>query len=588
MMNESNLSENLRMKVKTSVAIIRDALEKYGEHLVYPASLGVESSVLIDILCKHALNVRIMTLDTGKLPPETHELLKHIQHHYAKKIDVIYPDQKQVASTVLLHGEDLFRHSVELRKLCCDVRKVQPLAKVLNGKAWLTGRRRNQSDDRKELSVIEHAPSLGVAKYNPLLEWSYEELWEYIRKNDIPYNKLYDEHYQSIGCDPCTRAIAAGEEERAGRWWWEQGESASECGLHMNPINSMKKGVKMSEKNQWKGKRVLITGACGTVGRELLAQVVKKEPYEIIGIDNNETELFFVDDEYKNHTNVHLYLGDLRDKEKLMRKMQGVDIVLHAAALKHVILCEKTPRDAVLTNIIGMQNVIDAALANHVERVLFTSSDKAVNPTNVMGTTKLMGERLITAANAHRRKKDPIFASTRFGNVLGSRGSVIPIFKKQILRGGPVTLTEPDMTRFIMTVSDAVKLVMDSVFLACGGEVFVTKMPIARIQDLAEVMIEELAADPKQVKIEVIGCKPGEKLYEELMNDEETRRTIELPEYFAVLPAFKSVYERISYSYPDMGEVGVDDPYNSSVQPAMDKATLRNYLKDNSLLEVEV
>ena len=342
------------------------------------------------------------------------------------------------------------------------------------------------------------------------------------------------------------------------------------------------------QKKPWKGKRVLITGVCGTVGKELLRQVVEKEPYEIIGLDNNETELFFIDETYKNQSNVHLYLGDLRDKDKLMRKMQGVDIVLHAAALKHVILCEKTPRDAVLTNIIGMQNVIDAALANRVERVLFTSSDKAVNPTNVMGTSKLMGERLITAANAHRRKNDPIFASTRFGNVLGSRGSVIPIFKKQILSGGPVTLTDPEMTRFIMTVTDAVKLVMDSVFLACGGEVFVTKMPVVRIQDLAEVMIEELAEKPEKVKIEIIGCKPGEKLYEELMSDEETRRTAELPNYFSVLPAFKSVYERISYHYPEMGEVGITDPYNSSVQPAMDKETLRKYVRDNQLLEGEV
>jgi len=319
----------------------------------------------------------------------------------------------------------------------------------------------------------------------------------------------------------------------------------------------------------------------------LLRQIVEKEPDEVIGSDNNESDLFFLDDEYQGHENIHLYLGDLRDKDKLMRKMQGVHIVLHAAALKHVILCEKTPRDAVQTNILGTQNIIDAAISNHVERVLFTSSDKAVNPTNVMGTTKLMGERLMTAANAHRRKTDPIFASTRFGNVLGSRGSVIPLFKRQIVQGGPVTLTDPQMTRFIMRLEDAVKLVMESVFLACGGEVFVTKMPIARIQDVAEVMIEELAENPGAMDIKVIGSKPGEKLYEELMNDEETRRTVELHQYFAVLPAFKSVYEQISYTYPDMGEIGIDDPYNSSVQPAMDKEQLRVYLKKNRLLEVE-
>ncbi|MHB1140950.1 MAG: polysaccharide biosynthesis protein [Sulfuricaulis sp.] len=340
--------------------------------------------------------------------------------------------------------------------------------------------------------------------------------------------------------------------------------------------------------SEWHGKRILITGVCGTVGSELLHQVVSEGPADIIGIDNNESELFFIDEAYRNHNNVHLYLGDLRDRDKLMRKMQGADIVLHAAALKHVILCERTPHDAVQTNILGTQNVISAAIAHDVERVLFTSSDKAVNPTNVMGTTKLMGERLMTAANAHRRADGPIFFSTRFGNVLGSRGSVIPLFKRQIANGGPVTLTDPEMTRFIMTLTDAVRLVMESTFLARGGEVFVTKMPVVRIKDLAEVMIEELAPlsghDVKKIEIEVIGNKPGEKLYEELLNDEETRRTVELPNYFAVLPAFRSVYETIEYSYPDMGRPGVDQPYNSSVQPAMDKESLRAYLVDNSLI----
>ena len=336
--------------------------------------------------------------------------------------------------------------------------------------------------------------------------------------------------------------------------------------------------------NEWQGKRVLITGVCGTIGRELLKQVVEKGAGEIIGIDNNETELFFVDQAYDACPRVHLYLGDLRDKDKLMRKMKDVDIVLHAAALKHVILCEKTPRDAVQTNILGTQNVIDAALANSVERVIFTSSDKAVNPSNVMGTTKLMGERLMTAANALRRPSDPIFSSTRFGNVLGSRGSVLPLFRQQIEAGGPVTLTDPAMTRFIMTVEQAVCLVLDSVFLAQGGEVFVTKMPVVCIRDIAAVMIDALAESPEHIEVEVVGSKPGEKLYEELMNDEETRRTVEVGNYFVVLPAFKSVYESITYEYPDMGAVGVSDPYNSSLHPAMGKQELRTYLFNNKLI----
>ncbi len=340
--------------------------------------------------------------------------------------------------------------------------------------------------------------------------------------------------------------------------------------------------------NAWKNKRILITGVCGSVGQELLRQVIKHEPVEIIGLDNNESDLFFIDETYRQYTSTHFFLGDLRDREKLQRVMRDIDIVLHAAALKHVILCEKSPTDAVQTNILGVQNIIDAAHANNVERVLFTSSDKAVNPTNVMGTSKLMGERLMTAANALRKGDGPIFASTRFGNVLGSRGSVIPLFNQQIAKGGPVTLTDPLMTRFIMTLQEAVKLVMDSTFLACGGEVFVTKMPVVRIADLAKVMIEELAPrhgyTPDEIEVKVIGSKPGEKLYEELLNDEETRRTVELPRFFVVQPAFKAVYKTIDYVYPKMRQAGVDRPYNSSVEPAMTIPKLQDFLLAHQLL----
>lgn len=344
------------------------------------------------------------------------------------------------------------------------------------------------------------------------------------------------------------------------------------------------------EKNHWKNKRILITGVCGTVGSELIHQLLPYEPKEIIGLDNNETEAFFLDQNYKSQANVHIYLGDVRDRDKLTYMMRGIDIVLHAAALKHVILCEKAPNDAVHTNIQGVQNIIHAAVNNQVKRVLFTSSDKAVNPTNVMGTSKLMGERLMTAANAFRRENGPVFASTRFGNVLGSRGSVIPLFKRQITQGGPVTLTDPRMTRFIMSLDEAVRLVLETTFLAQGGEVFITKMPVARIPDLAEVMIEVLAEQhghhPDDVEIEIIGCKPGEKLYEELMSEEETRRTLELEKYFVVLPAFKSVYQEIDYKYPETLDEQVDHPYNSSVEAAMTQESLKSYLVKNNLLEV--
>ena len=342
----------------------------------------------------------------------------------------------------------------------------------------------------------------------------------------------------------------------------------------------------------WNNKRVLITGASGTVGKELLRQVIQKEPKEILGVDNNESELFFVANEFRDVRNVNLMMCDIRDKDRVRAITRGIDIILHAAALKHVILCEESPWEPIRTNIDGTQNIIDAAIEDEVDRVLFTSSDKAVNPTNVMGTSKLMGERLMTAANSHKRGQNgPIFASTRFGNVLGSRGSVIPIFEKQIAEGGPVTLTDPGMSRFIMTLEEAVKLVMESVFLAKGGEVFVTKMPIVKISVLADAMIEILAPqhrfDVDDIQITEIGSKPGEKLYEELINEEETRRTVELPNYFAVIPAFKSVYNNIDYSYPDMNGIGVSQTYTSHQGEAMTKTELKEYLLKHNLLTIK-
>lgn len=341
----------------------------------------------------------------------------------------------------------------------------------------------------------------------------------------------------------------------------------------------------------WQDKKVLITGVCGTVGKELLSQLLLQDVGEVVGIDNNESELFFVSEEHRGSSNARFYVTDIRDIDNLRARMRGIDLVFHTAALKHVILCEHSPADAVQTNILGTQNVIRAAGRERVAKVLFTSSDKAVNPTNVMGTSKLMGERLMAAANAEQRDEVTSYTSTRFGNVLGSRGSVIPLFKRQILAGGPVTLTDPEMTRFIMSLEQAVSLVMDSALLSHGGEVLVTKMPAIRIADLAEIMIEELAPgagfDPASLRIETIGSKPGEKLYEELLSDEETRRTIELEDYFVVIPAFKNIYASVNEDYPGMVSDRVDRPYNSSCEDKLSKEALCRYLHDNRLLEEE-
>jgi FlaA1/EpsC-like NDP-sugar epimerase len=337
------------------------------------------------------------------------------------------------------------------------------------------------------------------------------------------------------------------------------------------------------------GRSWLITGICGTIGRKLLERVLELRPRHVVGIDNNESELFYLYDEHKKSAVIKLYTVDLRDGPELASRMAGCEIVLHAAAVKHVFLCEESPFAAIHVNILGSQNVIDAAVRTGVERLLLTSSDKAVNPTNVMGTSKLMAERLVTAASARIWNEKQVFTSTRFGNVLGSRGSVIPLFIRQIRSGGPVTITHPEMTRFIMTLDEAARLVMDSLFLARGGEIFVTKMPVVRIGDLAQVMVEELAPvhgyRPSDIPVEIIGPRIGEKMYEELMNEEEVGRSIELPRYFVIRPAILPSFRCIDYTYPDMSPARAPErPYNSRNARAMSKEELRAYLRQHPAL----
>lgn len=343
-------------------------------------------------------------------------------------------------------------------------------------------------------------------------------------------------------------------------------------------------------RNFYRDKNILVTGAAGTVGRELVHQLVKFNPAEIRLMDNNESELFFLGNEYRDTGLVTSYLGDVRDAQKLVNITKGVELIFHAAAFKHVSLSEYNPFDAVQTNITGVKNVAQAAMQNNVSRLIFTSSDKAVNPTNVMGTSKLMGERIITAANIVNNNGRQVFSSVRFGNVLGSRGSVVPIFAEQILHGEAVTITDDRMTRFVMTIQEAVKLVLESAMLACGGEVLVTKMPVMRITDLARTLIELLAPkvgrDPEDIPVQYIGAMPGEKLYEELMSQEEVGRAKELTSMFAILPALRAFYRKIDYRYPDeTSAVENQHPYISSLQEPMTIEEIREYLIRHGLLD---
>lgn len=342
-------------------------------------------------------------------------------------------------------------------------------------------------------------------------------------------------------------------------------------------------------KNFYKDKNILITGSAGTIGCRLTEELLTHEVNELRLLDNNETELFFLMEKYSKSPDINCFLGDIRDKDKLKNVMDGIDIVFHIAAFKHVLLSESNPFDVIQTNVFGVQNVIKAAMENNVKNVLFTSSDKAVNPTNVMGTTKLLGEKLMTAANAVNFNGDTIFSSTRFGNVIGSKGSVVPVFMRQIKKGGPVTLTDERMTRFVMTAKESVMLVLKSAIMSKGGEVFVTKMPVVRISDLANVMIEILAPkygyNPSDIEIIKAGSKAGEKLYEELLTEEEVSRSMELKDMFVVTPGFKSIYHSINYEYPDTVSKEIQQSYVSFSEQPLDSETLKQYLIDNRVID---
>jgi FlaA1/EpsC-like NDP-sugar epimerase len=340
-------------------------------------------------------------------------------------------------------------------------------------------------------------------------------------------------------------------------------------------------------KNIFKNKKILITGGTGSIGQEILQEILKHETSVIRVLDVDETKQFELQQEYGDPENIRFLLGDIRDKDRLFRAVEDIDIIFHTAALKHVLACEYNPFEAVKTNVIGIQNLIDVAMDEEVEKLIFTSSDKAVNPTNVMGATKLLAERLMTSANYYKGVRRTIFSSVRFGNVLGSRGSVIPLFKKQIKDGGPVTITNKEMTRFIMPMRDAINLLFKATELAQGGEIFIFKMKALMITDLAEVMIEELeqnyGCSPAEIKMEIIGNKLGEKLYEELMTNDESRRALETEDMFILFPGMKELPHIDKSSYLSTSQTEIRAYSSNDVKPCS-KGEIKGILYQENLL----
>jgi phosphoadenosine phosphosulfate reductase len=233
------LTEALRASVAkksaAAVALLRDAVAELGSQgeLTFANSFGAEDMVLTDLILRNGLPIEIFSLDTGRLPVETYDLIGEVEQRYDTKLKVFFPDSAAVEAYVRHEGINAFYNSVELRKACCQIRKVEPLKRALAGKkAWITGLRAAQAVTRSGLPLREFDEGNGIDKFNPLSDWSEAEVWAYIRIHEVPYNALHDQFYPSIGCAPCTRAIALGEDVRAGRWWWEDPES-KECGLHV-------------------------------------------------------------------------------------------------------------------------------------------------------------------------------------------------------------------------------------------------------------------------------------------------------------------------------------------------------------------
>ncbi len=303
------------------------------------------------------------------------------------------------------------------------------------------------------------------------------------------------------------------------------------------------------------GKTILITGGTGSFGRKCTEMILQRyTPRKLIIFSRDELKQFemaqtFSDAEYPC---IRYFIGDVRDKERLLRAFQGVDYVIHAAAMKQVPAAEYNPTECIRTNINGAENIINAAADRNVKAVIALSTDKAANPINLYGATKLCSDKLFVSANAFVSQNVTRFSVVRYGNVLGSRGSVIPFFLKQRATG-ELPITDDRMTRFWITLEQGVEFVLDCLARMVGGEIFVPKIPSMNIMDLAKAIAPECTT-------RIVGIRPGEKLHEVMVPVDDARRTLEFPSYFVILPSFTNIDAR----YRELGGAPVPDGFEFS------------------------
>jgi len=347
-------------------------------------------------------------------------------------------------------------------------------------------------------------------------------------------------------------------------------------------------------KNEFKNKVILVTGGAGSIGSVIAEELLQYKPKTVRILDIHEFSLYKHERKHADRKDeVFRYmLGDVRDVERLKKAMEGVDIVYHAAAYKHVPFCEFNPAEAVKTNVLGTQNVVEAAIYNKVKKVILISTDKAAHPTGTLGASKLLAEKIITAANYHKGGHTPVFSCVRFGNVTMSSGSVIPNFIYQIKNGGPVTVTSSEMTRFLMSIRQAAELIFRATELMSGGEVFVFKMNSVKIEDLARVIIEEYQhqseKEKQKIRIKFTGPRPGEKMHEQLLVDDESENVVEMKDLLVLLPSVRTNYKTLHRPHPlETHAKKVDVGRFFSDKCLISKEELASFVRENKMMEME-
>ncbi|UXC30838.1 MULTISPECIES: SDR family NAD(P)-dependent oxidoreductase [Bacillus] len=328
----------------------------------------------------------------------------------------------------------------------------------------------------------------------------------------------------------------------------------------------MSNQIETTLKTFFRDKTILVTGGTGSIGRQIVNKLTSCSPKKVIVFSKDDSKQYMMKNEYADHPEVVFALGDVRDASRVRQLVKGVDIIFHAAALKQVPTCEDNPFEAVQTNIIGGQHVIEAALEHEVSHVVNISTDKAVSPTNAMGATKLISEKLFFQANESIPNQKTKFCSVRFGNVLGSRGSVIPIMLQQLLNEKTLTVTDPHMTRFFMSIEEAVSLTLQAAIMMKGGETFILKMESLQLADLLKAFHEYAAQiNAKSPDVLVVGKRPGEKLHEELTFPHEADALFEHEQFYAILPR--------PHLYPAFQKVDLTN-YTSKEAPLITKEKL--------------